>query len=273
MKREFFDQRFVYCLISQRAGGMSIGIDMCPDHRCNFDCIYCEIDRSKKARGSRHVNLDVMVKELERTLESVHSRQVQEHGYQSVPAELLELKEVALSGNGEPTLCPNFAKVVEKVVQFRALETFPFFKIVLFTNCSGLHLPEVQAGLRLLTDQDEVWAKLDAGTQQYSDRVNRSEVRIEHVLENILVLARKRPVIIQSLFALIDGQAPPKEEIEEYARQLLRLKEAGANIPLIQIYSAHRQAMNEGVAHLPLRTLSKIANRVQEVSGLKTEVF
>jgi len=180
---------------------------------------------------------------------------------------------VALSGDGEPTLCPNFASVVEPVVQLRALDLFPYFKIVLITNCSGLHLPEVQAGLAMFTAKDEVWAKLDAGTQEYMDQVNRSDVRIELVLNNILTLARQRPVIIQSLFAQINGAEPPEEEIEQFARRLRRLKEAGADIPLVQIYSAHRPAMDSSVVHLPLRTLSRIAKRVREVSGLKTEVF
>jgi len=273
VKREFFNQRFVYCLISKRGGGMSIGINLTPDQRCNFDCVYCEIDRSAKRHASQHVDLAVMTAELQHTLNLVNSRRIQELGYQSMPAELLELKEVALSGNGEPTLCPNFSKVVESIIRLRAQEKVPFFKIVLFTNCSGLHFPEVQAGLRRLTPRDEVWAKLDAGTQKYSDKINRSEVRMTHSLKNILNLARERPVIIQSLFALIDGLVPPEMEIQRYAERLRRLKEEGANIPLVQIYSAHRQAMNSSVAHLPLRTLSKIASRVSEVSGLKTEVF
>lgn len=273
LRREFFNQRFVYCVISQRAGGLSIGINMNPDQRCNFNCAYCEVDRSVKLDVPPEVDLDVMIEELQQTLQLVNSRSLRSLGYQGVPEELLRLKEIALSGDGEPTLCPNFSKVVEPIVHLRALELFPFFKMVLITNCSGLHLPDVQAGIDLFDPRDEIWAKLDAGTQEYMNVVNRPDVTLEFILNNILETARKRPVIIQSLFAQIDGRQPAAEEIEQFAKKLRWLKESGADIPLVQIYSAHRPAMDAKVEHLPLRALSTIARRVREISGLKTEVF
>jgi hypothetical protein len=82
-----------------------------------------------------------------------------------------------------------------------------------------------------------------------------------------------RPVIIQGLFPSIGGQGPPASEIESYVRRLKELKEAGAQIPLVQIYSATRPTKHPECGHLPLRTLSHIAQRVREVSGLKAEVF
>lgn len=272
-RREFLNQRYVYWVISQRAGGMSIGVNMNPNQLCNFDCLYCEVDRSRKHRSSGHVNLEIMFEELQKTLRLVHTGALRELGCHDVPPDLLELKEVALSGDGEPTLCPNFSGVVEVIANLRELEIFPHFKLVLITNGSGLHTPEVRSGLARMERHDEVWAKLDAGTQEYMDLVNQPEVGLEFILNNILQLAKRRPVIIQSLFAEINGTPPPDKEIEEYAQRLLELKQAGANIPLVQIYSAHRPAVREDVAHLPLRTLSAIAKRVREVTGLRTEVF
>lgn len=270
--REFLNQQFVYCVISQRAQGLVVGINMNPDQRCNFDCVYCEIDRSEHRKPSR-VKVDVMIDELQRTLKIAHPGALRGLGYQRVPEELLELKAVALSGDGEPTQCPNFSEIVEAIVNLRTLEIFIPFKIVLITNATGLHLPDVQAGLALLEPSDEIWAKLDAGTQSYMNAINRPEVSLKVVLKNILELGRKRPVVIQSLFALINGEEPPKEEIEEYALRLRELKEAGAQIAMVQIYSAHRPAINTHCEHLPLRALSHIAKRVREVSGLPTEVF
>lgn len=271
-RREFFNQQFVYCVISQRAKGLSIGINMNPDHHCNFDCVYCEIDRSQKSSRTR-VDINVMIIELQQTLEKLHSGELGRTGFHGVPQELMELREVAFSGNGEPTLCPNFYQVVEPVVQLRTLGIFPPFKIVLITNCTGLHLPMVQAGVDLLGKDDEIWAKLDVGTQKYMNEINRSSVPLKVVLKNILDLARKRPVIIQSLFSEINDKEPPLREIDQFAERLRELKEAGANIPLVQIYSSHRAVINRGVSHLPLRTLSNIAKHVREISGLQTEVF
>ena len=117
------------------------------------------------------------------------------------------------------------------------------------------------------------WAKLDAGTPEYFDRINRPGVPMEQVLHNILALARTRPVIIQSLFTALDGAGPSPAEIEAYAQRLCTLREAGAQIPLVQIYSATRPTAHPEVSHLPLRLLSRIAQRVREVAGLPTEVF
>ncbi len=271
--RDFLDNRFVYTVISPRARGLSVGVNMNPDKRCNFDCVYCEVNRSERSRESR-LDVQVMTTELGRTLELVKSSGLREQPcYRSAPAELLELRHVTLSGDGEPTLCPNFAEAVEAVVHLRTRGRFPFFKIVLITNASGLDRPEVGEGLSLFTPRDEVWAKLEVGTQQYMDRVNRPDCPLEKILANILSLARRRPVVIQSLFPSVSGEAPPASEIEAYVQRLRELKEAGAQIPLVQIYSATRPTAHPECGHLPLRTLSAIAQRVREAAALKAEVF
>ena len=271
--RDFLDNRFVYTVISPRARGLSVGVNMNPDKHCNFDCVYCEVNRSKPAGESR-LDVPVMIAELERTLEVVRSDGLRERlCYQSAPPELLELRHVTLSGDGEPTLCPNFLEAVEAIVHLRARGRFPFFKLVLITNASGLDRPKVGEGLSQFTPRDEVWAKLEAGTQEYMDRVNRPDCPLEKILANILFLARQRPVIIQSLFPSINGEAPPASEVEAYVQRLRELKVAGAQIALVQIYSATRPTPHSECGHLPLRTLSHIARRVREVSGLKAEVF
>jgi wyosine [tRNA(Phe)-imidazoG37] synthetase (radical SAM superfamily) len=186
---------------------------------------------------------------------------------------LLKLRHVALSGDGEPTLCPCFVEAVQAVVHIRARGKFPFFKIVLITNASGLNLPDVEEGLRSFTPRDEIWAKLDTGTQKYMDCVNKAECTLEQVVANILRLARQRPVIIQSLFPSLNGAEPPESEIEAYVERLTELKAGGAQIPLVQVYSATRPTPHSECGHLSLRSLSRIARRVREATGLKAEVF
>lgn len=271
--RNFLSNRFVYAVISQRAHGLSIGVNLNPDKQCNFDCVYCEVDRTDAVKNHR-VDIKAMSVELQGLLSSVHENRLRELAwFRNLPPELLQLKGVALSGDGEPTLCPSFAEIVREVVHIRSQRKFPFFKIVLITNTTGLNLPEVKRGLQLLTARDEIWAKLDAGTQQYMDKVNRGDITLKKVLANILIIARERPVVIQSLFPLIDGAEPPPEEIEEYVNRLQELKAGGADISMVQIYSAHRPPNRPQFGHLPLRSLSRIARRVREVTGLKAEVF
>jgi wyosine [tRNA(Phe)-imidazoG37] synthetase (radical SAM superfamily) len=193
--------------------------------------------------------------------------------YCTLPEELLQLRHVTLSGDGEPTLAPNFAEAVEAVFQVRAVGRWPFFKLVLVTNATGLDQPQVKEGLSWFTPTDEIWAKLDGGTQAYLNWVNRPDVGLEKILERILVVARRRPVVIQSLFPAIYGVEPPGAEIEQYVQRLNELRAAGAQIALVQIYSATRPTHNSACGHLPLKVLSGIAQAVRQGTGLKAEVF
>ncbi len=271
--RNFLDNRYVYVVLSPRARGLSVGLNLTPSQTCNFDCVYCEVNRAMPARADR-LEVEVMAGELERTLAFIQSGQIRRQPcFASTPAELLELRHVALSGDGEPTLCPQFAEVVREVVHLRALGRFPFFELVLVTNGTGLDLPAVQQGLRFFTKQDEIWVKLDAGTQAYMDRVNRTKVSLDQVTGNLLALARQRPVVIQSLFPSIAGEEPPEAEIEAYGQRLAGLRRAGAHISLVQVYSAGRPSANETCGHLPLRSLSRIAQQVRKATGLTVEVF
>ncbi len=272
--RNFLDNRFAYAVISQRAHGLSIGVNLNPDKQCNFDCFYCEVNHGEIPRD-RQIDVKVMSAELQNLLSLVYENKLREVAwFRHLPPELLKLKAVALSGDGEPTLCPKFGEVVREVVHIRSQGKFPFFKIVLITNTAGLGLPETRLGLHLLTTQDEIWVKLDAGTQDYMNQVNRSDISLRKVLANILMIGRERPVVIQSLFPLISGQEPPAEEIEQYVQRLQELKAGGAQISMVQIYSAHRPPHRGDLCgHLPLKSLSYIARRVREITGLKAEVF
>lgn len=269
--RDFLGNRFVYAVISSRARGLSLGVNVNPDKKCNFDCSYCEVDRRLPSAESK-LDVEVMAAELRKTLEFIQSGKLAGHpAYQSLPAELLQLRQVALSGDGEPTLAENFVEAVQGVVRVRALGGF--FKIVLITNGTGLDQPSVLRGLESLTRMDEIWIKLDGGTQAFVDKVNRPDVPLAKIMANILLVGQQRPIIIQSLFPAIHGDQPPNEEINEYALRLKELKAAGAQISMVQIYSAARPGVNTEWGHLPLNVLSQIAQTVRQVAGIRAEVF
>lgn len=269
--RDWLGNRFVYAVISSRAHGLSLGVNVNPDKKCNFDCSYCEVDRRQPARESK-LDVEVLATELRKTIAFIQGGKLAElPTYHSLPPELLQLRQVALSGDGEPTLAGNFADAVQAVVRVRALGGF--FKIVLYTNGTGLDQPTVLRGLEFLTKSDEVWIKLDGGTQAFIDKVNRPDVPLEKILANILLVGRQRPVVIQSLFPAIHGDEPPFDEIREFALRLKELKAGGAQISMVQIYSAARPGVNAEWGHLPLRVLSQIAQTVRQTAGLRAEVF
>src|SRR5271157_1497298 len=106
--RNFLDNRIVYTVVSPRARGLSIGINMNPDRYCNFDCVYCEVDRELPALDQK-LDVAIMAQELDKTLALVRSGRIREHpAFRGLSEDLLQLRHVAVSGDGEPTLCPNF---------------------------------------------------------------------------------------------------------------------------------------------------------------------
>ncbi len=269
--RDFLNNRFVYTVVSARARGLSVGVNMNPDKNCNFNCVYCEVHRN----GEERIELDVdqMAEELTATLALVRAERLRERPwYRNLPDELLQLRHVALSGDGEPTLSPRFAEALQAVVHVRALGGYPF-KLVLITNGTGLDLPLVLNGLRHFTSTDEIWIKMDGGTHAYLNRINRSEIPSEKLLSNILLVGRQRPVVIQSLFPSLNGEEPPLEVIEQYAQRLLEVKNGGAKISLVQIYSAARPSAGSNCSHHPQRVLSRNAHTVRQSTGLRAEVF
>jgi len=271
--RDFLGNRFVYAVISQRARGLSVGVNLNPAKYCNFKCVYCEVERGTP-KHELPVDINVLSDELTGLLDLAGQDKLRQlPRFSKIPAELLQLKEVALSGEGEPTLCPNFDSAVEAVLRVRSQRAH-FFKIVLITNTTGLFAPRVQRGWQQLTLEDEIWTKLDAGTQEYMERVNGPDnVSLQTVMANILQIGRLRPIVVQSLFPMLDGEGPSDEEIDCYIHRLQELKAGGAQINMVQIYSAHRPAQNPECGHLPLNSLSLIARRVREQTRLRSEVF
>ena len=95
-----------------RAGGISIGVNLNPDKVCNFDCIYCQVDRTTQSE-TQFVETRELLEELEATLQLVASGDLFEHPqFQSIPAALRRLNDIAFSGDGEPTTYRNFDELM-----------------------------------------------------------------------------------------------------------------------------------------------------------------
>src|SRR5215469_2213485 len=125
--RDFLENKFVYLVVSPRAGGLSIGVNLNPVVTCNFNCLYCEVPRTQAARAGQ-LDIDQMAGELSATLALANAANLHERPrYASLPRELLQLRHVAVSGDGEPTLAAGFAEALQAIVHVRALGRFPFF--------------------------------------------------------------------------------------------------------------------------------------------------
>lgn len=271
--RDYQGRHWIYTQVSGQTRGLSIGVNLSPEGACDYRCRYCRM-ADEPMLDPAPVDAVELARELEETLESIRSGHVFHHpSFLRFPAEWRTLSQVMLSGEGEPTLCPNFVEVVEKLVHARARGRYPFFKLVLETNGSGLDRPQVQQGLDLFTAQDEVWLKLDAGTPERFRLMAGVDHSFQDVLARIGSLGRRRPVVIHSLFASIGGTPPSRTEILAYLRCLGELRLRGVMLQRVQIYSVTQGGVDSEFSHLPLSSLSDIARQVRREIGVEAEVF
>jgi len=273
-ERAFEANRFVYPVLSRRAGGISIGVNLNPDKICNFDCIYCQVNRTQQTLP-RFVNDEQLVTELDGMLDLVVSGELFEvESFRGVPEEKRRLNDIAFSGDGEPTTYKNFDELVETCARVKRCHGLGDVKMVLITNASMFHRPHVQRGLEILdANQGEIWAKLDAGTEPYFKEIERTPIRFSRILENITAAAKIRPLVIQSLWMRIKGEPPTKDELAAYCDRLNEIVAAGGALKLIQIYTVARQPAESFVKPLANNEVDAIVDLVRDRTGLSVAGF
>ncbi len=272
--RHFSDFTFVYPVISRRSQGLSIGVNLNPDKVCNFDCVYCEVDRRRPGQVSR-VDLNQTRDELIAMVRFARDGGLaREPKFNEVPWLTREIRDIAFSGDGEPTLIHNFAECVRMVAEVKRAEGLAQTKIVLVTDAAGLDKADVRRGLDLMDANDgEIWGKLDAGTEAYFKQINRTTVRFDRILKNLLTTARRRPIIIQTLFLKFDGAAMPLEELQSYVERLHEITRAGGRIKEVHAYTIARSTPEPNLLKLDARELDGIANTIRQSTGLTVRTF
>jgi wyosine [tRNA(Phe)-imidazoG37] synthetase (radical SAM superfamily) len=272
--RTFDENHYVYAVLSRRARGVSIGINLSPAKSCNFDCVYCQVDRTAPA-PIQDLDETRLLDELKSVLAAAASGALLDRARQDgTAAPLLRIADVAFSGDGEPTSYANFAELVTGVG--RLIDAgLPGTPLTLITNASLFHLPRVRAGLDALAARGgQIWAKLDAGTEEFYRAVNRSTVPFARVLDNIREEALRHPLVIQSLFLRRGTFDLRSEEIDAYAGRLAAIVAAGGRLAGVQVTTVARRPPQPDVLALPQEALEEISRRVRAaVPGVPVEVF
>ena len=273
-QRTYHDNKFVYPVLSRSSKGISIGINLNPDKICNFDCIYCQVDRREESE-TRFVGTEQLMRELDHMLKFVLSGEIyQDPKFSDVPTELKRLNDIAFSGDGEPTTYRNFDQIVKDVAALKRKHSASDVKMVLISNASMFHRAGTQAALAIFDENHgEIWAKLDAGTEDYFKTIDRTKIRFSQVLDNLLLAAEQRPIVIQSLFMLVNQQPPSVEEINAYCSRLNEIVKSGGQIKLVQVYTIARRTAEEYVASLSATQVDQIARQVIEQTKLPVEVY
>src|SRR5437763_1874160 len=213
--RRFEENRFVYPVLSRRSEGISVGVNLNPDKVCNFDCIYCQVDRTAQSE-TQFVQTAALLEELEATLRLAASGELFEHPqFSGTPLALRRLNDIAFSGDGEPTTYRNFDEIIAACTEVKRRLGLDAVKMVLITNASMFHRPHVQRGLAILDQNNgEIWAKLEAGTETYFKLVESTPIPLRQIVDNIAAAARVRPLVVQALFMRVHGQPPDQQELK-----------------------------------------------------------
>jgi wyosine [tRNA(Phe)-imidazoG37] synthetase (radical SAM superfamily) len=273
-RRTFVDNLYVYAVVSRRSKGVSIGVNLNPDKVCNFDCVYCQVDRTTPPLV-REVDVPRLLDELEEMLDLVLTGKLFEMDrFRGTPPALRRLNDIAFSGDGEPTTCPEFLQVVQAVADIKRRRGLEDVKLVLIANASMFHRRPVQQALEVLdANNGEIWAKLEAGTEAYYRQVDRTTIPFQRILDNITEAARVRPVVIQALFLRMHGQPPPPQELEAFCDRLNEILRAGGAIKLVQVYTVARVPAESYVSPLTDAEVDGIVELVRQRTGLPAEPF
>jgi wyosine [tRNA(Phe)-imidazoG37] synthetase (radical SAM superfamily) len=219
--------------------------------------------------------MDRLLDELDAMLEIAVSGRLYEHEkFRDVPESLRRLNDIAFSGDGEPTTYRNFPDIVAACAAIKRRRGLHDVKLVLLTNASLFHRTHVQRALEILDQNNgEIWAKLEAGTEEYFQRVDRAGVPLERIVKNIAQAAAVRPLVIQSLFMRIHDEPPPEAELLAFCQRLNAIVTAGGQIQLVQVYTVARQPAESFVTPLDDHTVDAIADLVRRETGLTVAPF
>ena len=263
--RHWQQNRYVYPVISRRSKGLSVGVNLNPDRICNFDCVYCCVDRSKGMLRREDVNLNLLREELDSMLAAVASGEIwQTPPFDTTPQPLRRLNDVAFSGDGEPSASPALLPSAQLVADLLAKHHLAA-KIVLITNATLLDRPAVQPAIAFLDHHNgEIWAKLDAGDEELYRQIVRTDIPLTRILQNILLIGKERPIVVQSMFLQLNGTPPTPQQIEHYATCLRELFSAGCQIRLVQVYTMARPVHETGLEPLPGDQLDAIVARLRQ---------
>jgi wyosine [tRNA(Phe)-imidazoG37] synthetase (radical SAM superfamily) len=275
--RLFRQNTYVYPVLSRRSGGISVGINLNPDKVCNFDCIYCQVDRTK-APQERFVGLPKLLTELDSILIGLApgGELWDEPEFKSLPEAKRRVADIAFSGDGEPTTFKNFFDVVREcvAVKERVWIGLEVPKVVIITNATGLDRPDVKHAFEFLdAHHGEIWAKLDAGTADYFKRIDATDFPFSKVLANIVECAKVRPTVIQSCFMRVEHIGPSYDEISAFVQRLNEFTHAGGRIQRVQVYTVARNPALPIVSSLTDTEVDAIASRVRAETGLAAESY
>ena len=257
---------YVYPVVSRRAGGLSLGINLNTNNACNWRCIYCQVP--DLIRGAPPpVDLDALEEELSGFLSQILIGSYLED---QVPKGQRRLNDIAFSGNGEPTSAPNFADAVKTIHGVRVRANVPeVIKTVLITNGSLMHQHKVMKGVKDLAGiNGEVWFKIDRATVEGAQLINDTKINKSRIMSNLEASAKACPTWIQTCLFKLDGLHPADSDLDAYVQLIGEAVTRGIPFKGILLYGLARQSHQPESARLSKLDdgwLNAFAHRLREL--------
>lgn len=256
--------RLVYPVISRRSGGLSLGINLNPDKRCNFDCVYCQVERTDD-QPVAEPSLVQLEQELRHWLGSISA-----DGYRGYP-----LRDIGLAGDGEPTTVRILPQVLQLLLDLKQEFALPdAVKLVLFSNATGLDRKDLAPlWAPFYQAKGEVWCKLDYWDALSLQQLNRTSVPFERLVGKICDFGREHPLVLQSCFFNWQGQEQISAGYPGYVALVQRLLDAGVQLQKIQAYTLARQPAEAEAGPWSDAQMDQLAASLRRNLALPVELF
>lgn len=273
-RRDSAGLRYIYPVFSRRSGGISIGVNLNPNAACNWRCIYCQVPELRRGAAPA-IDLPLLERELDGLLEAVLDGRFFEDF--EVEPSARRIRDIAISGNGEPTSCRDLESVVALIGA--AVDRFDLvdrLQLVMISNGSLIQRPMVQSALTAWSKLGgELWFKLDRATAEGIRRINDVQLRPEtHLARLRRSVALCRTWIQTCLFA-IDGLPPAGEEIAAYLEFLEALRTEPVPIQGVLLYGLarpSRQPEGPRLSALPAAWLEELGAKIEAI-GWNVRVY
>ena len=270
--RDSAGMTYVYPVVSRRAGGVSVGINLNPNNACNWACVYCQVPDLTRGTAPE-INLAQLETELRAMLTAIlHGDFMQAR----VPEGARRLNDIALSGNGEPTSARAFPQVIELIGRVMAdFDLAGKIKLVLITNGSLADRPRVQDGLeKMAALNGEVWFKFDRATAGGMRSINQTRISPDRQLERLAVAAHLCPTWLQTCMFALDGAPPSDAEQAAYLSAVERIRMQQIPLQGVLLYGLARPSMQPQAGRLsalPAAWLEAFAEKIR-AAGLPVKV-
>ncbi len=282
----------MYPVISRRSGGLSVGINLNPDKGCNFDCLYCQVDRTPEAMSKitpahQRVNPDRVIDELSHLLGLVDSGEFFSiPPFDQTPSAHRRLTDISFSGDGEPTMVPEFPEVQQRIISY--LQTRPEKTTVrIITNGTGLFKSSTRKKVLERFSQNDlpptdripwsIWFKIDAADPESFAFIDRSGMSFstywKHVEETLIEVPATVQTMVMDYISPETVFHPEGLWADKMELAMGTLLSRGGRIQQWDLYSVARTPPVPEVRPVPQDRLERLAERFRKTVPVPVIIY